>query len=65
MRIGERDVMLPQSSELQMYHLDGSESLDIFDFTHCRSYHAESTIAFGGGPESRKPADNGGCGAVR
>jgi hypothetical protein len=51
MRIGERDVMLPQSSELQMYHLDGSLSLDIFDFTHCRSYHAESTIAFGVDPD--------------
>ena len=51
MRIGERDIMLPQSSELQMYRLDRSESLDIFDFTHCRSYHAESTIAFGADPD--------------
>jgi hypothetical protein len=51
MRIGERDIMLPQSSELQMYHLGRSESLDIFNFTHCRSYHAESTIAFGADPD--------------
>jgi len=36
-----------------MYYLDRSESLDIFDFTHCRSYQAESSITFGADPEPR------------
>jgi hypothetical protein len=46
MRIGSEDIMLPQSAELRMIQMDGRESLDQFDFTHCRSYRAESSIRF-------------------
>lgn len=47
MRIGERDIMLPQSAELRLSQSSGNESLDLFEFTHCRSYHAQSSITFG------------------
>lgn len=52
MRIGESDVMLPQSAELKMIQTGGQESVDQFDFTHCRSYSAESSISFGGADSS-------------
>ena len=55
-RIGESDVMLPQNAELRMLRLDGEESVDEFDFTHCRSYQAESTISFDTPEAASKPA---------
>jgi hypothetical protein len=46
MRIGDADIMLPQSAQLRMVESSGAESLDEFDFTHCHSYQAESSISF-------------------
>ncbi len=45
-RIGENDIMLPQTAEMHMLQASGTESSNEFDFTHCRSYHAESSISF-------------------
>ena len=45
-RVGERDVMLPQAGEFSMRSLFGTESRDVIEFTHCRSFRAESAIRF-------------------
>jgi hypothetical protein len=46
MRIGENEIMLPQTAEMHMLLANGTESSNEFDFTHCRSYHAERSISF-------------------
>jgi hypothetical protein len=46
MRIGSEDIMLPQSAEMRLAEMGGTESVDEFDFTHCRSYQVESSITF-------------------
>lgn len=46
MRIGDADIMLPQNAEMRMLQLGGEESVNQFEFTHCRSYRAESSISF-------------------
>ncbi|HEV2445090.1 MAG TPA: hypothetical protein VGS58_04180, partial [Candidatus Sulfopaludibacter sp.] len=46
MRIGSGDIMLPQTAELRMTESGGREAVDVFEFTHCRSYQAESSISF-------------------
>jgi hypothetical protein len=45
-RIGMRDVILPQSAKMRIVRLDGRESRNIVEFTHCRSFRAESTLSF-------------------
>jgi hypothetical protein len=49
-RIGPNEVMLPQSGELHLMETSGEEARDIIEFTHCRSFQAESTIAFDAPP---------------
>lgn len=56
MRIGSDDIMLPQSAEMRLVQMDGSESLNEFDFTHCRSYHVESSITFSASETLSPPA---------
>ena len=46
MRIGADDIMLPQTAEMRLLQMDGTESLDDFEFTHCRSYQVESSVTF-------------------
>lgn len=46
MRIGSDDIMLPQTAEMRLLETDGTESLDEFNFTHCRAYQVESSITF-------------------
>jgi hypothetical protein len=46
MRIGDRDIVLPQSAELRMVDADGTESRNLVEFTHCRSFSAETKIRF-------------------
>jgi hypothetical protein len=45
-RIGQADVLLPQTGELRLLGTSGEESLDRFEFTHCRSFQTESSISF-------------------
>jgi hypothetical protein len=45
-RIGQEDVLLPQTGELRLLGTSGEESLDRFEFTHCRSFQTETRISF-------------------
>ena len=45
-RIGAADVLLPQTGELRLLGTFGEESLDRFEFTHCRSFQTETSISF-------------------
>jgi len=45
-RIGQADVLLPQTGELRLLGISGEESLDRFEFTHCRSFQTETSISF-------------------
>jgi hypothetical protein len=55
--IGERDFLLPQSSELTLTGLDGEDSRNRTSFSACRQYSGESTISFGDPPpQSDAPA---------
>jgi hypothetical protein len=49
-RIGDRDVILPQSATLRLVGLDGKESRNVVEFTHCRSFTAESKLSFDAAP---------------
>jgi hypothetical protein len=46
-RIGESDVLLPQTADVRTTGVDGEESRNLIEFTHCQEFHAESTLAFG------------------
>ncbi|MGA2724912.1 MAG: hypothetical protein ABSG79_21190 [Bryobacteraceae bacterium] len=46
-RIGERDVLLPQTADVRTTELNGEENRDLIEFTHCQGFHAESTLVFG------------------
>jgi hypothetical protein len=46
MRIGDREIVLPQSARIRMVDLSGEESRDLIEFTHCRSFTAESRLRF-------------------
>jgi hypothetical protein len=45
-RIGQADVLLPQTGELRLLGTSGEESLDRIEFTHCRSFQTETSISF-------------------
>jgi hypothetical protein len=46
-RIGEREALLPQQSDIQLVRANGELHFDHADFTHCRAYQAESVLHFG------------------
>lgn len=46
MRIGEGERWLAQSGVMTMARENGDSSTDRFEFTHCRSYRAESSVSF-------------------
>jgi hypothetical protein len=50
--IGEGDFLLPESSELSMLSLDGSENVNRTRFSACRQYTGESVIRFDEAPET-------------
>jgi hypothetical protein len=47
MTIGSSTVLLPQSAELTVLQLDGTEMRNRIKFSDCREYRAESTVSFG------------------
>jgi hypothetical protein len=49
-QIGGSGMVLPESSNLWMTRLDGSESRNRVEFSQCRSYRAEATLHFNGEP---------------
>lgn len=46
-RIGERDILLPQTADVRTIGVDGEESRNLIEFTHCQGFRAESTLLFG------------------
>jgi hypothetical protein len=55
-RIGQTDVLLPQTGELRLLGTSGEEAIDRFEFTHCRSFQAETSISFDQPDAVAKPA---------
>jgi hypothetical protein len=45
-RVGETELLLPQSADLRTVSFDGGESRDRIEFTHCQGFHTESTLTF-------------------
>ncbi|MCX6623398.1 MAG: hypothetical protein NTY38_20510, partial [Acidobacteria bacterium] len=45
-RVGGQEEMLPQDGELHMEAPSGEEDRDAFEFTHCRTFQAESSVSF-------------------
>ena len=46
-RIGDRDVLLPQAADLRTTGVDGENKWNHIEFTHCQGFHTESTLRFG------------------
>jgi|SRR5271157_244387 len=46
-RIGDRDVLLPQAADQRTTQVDGEEKWNHIEFTHCQGFHTESTLRFG------------------
>ena len=55
-RIGERDILLPQTADVRTTDVDGEESRNLIEFTHCQGFHAESTLVFGAAREAAPDA---------
>jgi hypothetical protein len=54
-RIGERDIILPQTAAMHMVESSGAESRNQLEFTHCRSFTTESKLSFEAPPETPGP----------
>ncbi len=54
MKIGDGEFLLPESSELTMTDLDGSENRNRVRFTNCRQFAGESVLTFDEAPESKE-----------
>jgi hypothetical protein len=61
-RIGASTALLPQSGEITMRQITGSEDRNQLTFTHCREYGVETTLSFGEVDASAEPS--GGTHAV-
>lgn len=46
MRIGTADVLMPQTGDVHLIEFSGEENRNVVEFTHCRSFNAESRISF-------------------
>src|ERR1041384_5338706 len=57
-RIGDASVLLPQSGELRLRHTTGAEGRNLMDYTHCRSFQAQSSLNFGEPVESSSAASS-------
>jgi hypothetical protein len=53
-RIGERDVLLPQAADLRTTAVDDDVKWNHIEFTHCQGFQTESTLRFG--PAEAEPA---------
>jgi hypothetical protein len=45
-RIGDRDVLLPQSAVVEMLQTSGEWNRNALEFTHCQAFAAESKLSF-------------------
>jgi hypothetical protein len=57
-RIGETDVLLPQTADVRTTGGDGEENLNHIEFTHCQGFHAESTLVFGAARDAAAAASS-------
>lgn len=55
-RVGSRDLLLPQSVEVLLIRLDGTESLNRIEFSQCREFVVESRLAPGVPANAYTPA---------
>ena len=55
-RVGDADVLLPQTAALSTTDAGGEESRDVIEFTHCQAFHTESTLSFTGESAAAAPA---------
>jgi hypothetical protein len=55
-RIGENDVLLPQTADMRTIGVDGVENHNLIEFTHCQGFHAESTLVFGAARDAASAA---------
>jgi hypothetical protein len=55
-RIGESEVLLPQTADLRTTSADGGENRNLIEFTHCQGFRAESTLVFGAARDAAAPA---------
>ncbi|MGA2195048.1 MAG: hypothetical protein ABSH40_07230 [Bryobacteraceae bacterium] len=46
-RIGDRDVLLPQAADLRTTGVDGENKWNHIEFTHCQGFRTASTLRFG------------------
>ena len=46
-RIGDRDVLLPEAADVRTTQVDGEEKWNHIEFTHCQGFQTESTLRFG------------------
>jgi len=46
-RIGDRDVLLPQAADERTTQVNGEENWNHIEFTHCQGFQTESTLRFG------------------
>jgi hypothetical protein len=46
-RIGQSDVLLPQTADMRTADMDGVENRNLVEFTHCQGFRTESTLVFG------------------
>jgi len=46
-RIGDRDVLLPQAADLRTIQVNGEEKWNHIEFTHCQGFHTEGTLPLG------------------
>jgi hypothetical protein len=50
--LGLQDLLLPRSAELVLTMLDGQQSRNRTEFSHCREFAAQTTLRFEAAPES-------------
>lgn len=50
-RVGDRDVLLPRTGTFEVVEFSGVQNRNVIEFTHCRSFRAESAIRFDSAPE--------------
>jgi hypothetical protein len=57
-RIGDRDVVLPQTASIKIDEESGARSRNVVEFTHCQSFRVESKLSFTAtdAPADRAPA---------
>jgi hypothetical protein len=56
MRLGNADVLLPQTSDLHTIQFSGEENRDRIEFVQCRSFNSETNISFDAAPSPAQSA---------